>query len=265
MNDHIKDLPLNLSDLVNELNSILLEGRKMIIIAAKCSSLFDGRIKSEVGESDRILIIKKDGSILLHGSEGTKPEQWQKKKLGPIKFIQRNNNIIMESYRPRTDESFFITLSKIHKALIYNAHSSLEEKSSVVGDEKDFVDFLVQNPKAIEEGLVILERERNLDLGFIDIIARDKNGLLVIVEVKKQNATPADAYQLERYVKDYRERMGKESIRGILVANNFPVKIKQYLKAQGLEACKIPWQKIFPTVKRPIDLNRVQSLEDFFE
>ena len=82
----------------------------------------------------------------------------------------------------------------------------------------------------------------------------------IIVEVKKQAATPSDAHQLKRY-RDYFEQSG-EKYRGILVSAHTPDKVLQYLQQQNLEAVCVPWQEIFPTIKRPRKLTLDKWLDN---
>jgi len=111
--------------------------------------------------------------------------------------------------------------------------------------------------------LKIIKREKETDVGFIDLFAEDRSNNFVIVEVKKQVANPADAYQLQRYV-EYFQKQTTQNVRGILVASRIPNKVKQYLKDSNLEDCAISWQDIFPTMKRPSSIPRLRNLQDFF-
>ncbi|MFW9905587.1 MAG: endonuclease NucS domain-containing protein [Candidatus Thorarchaeota archaeon] len=248
------------STLVGQINENL--EKFMIILLGKCSAFFDGRIKSHFPDGDRILIVKKDLTILLHSSSGVKPIQWQLAGAGKVKFnLTSENYLQMETYRPKTDESFFITFSKVYLALIYKT-IELNEAASVIGHEKDFVDYLVKNPHIIEDNLQVIEAEKEIDFGFIDIWAKDGFENFVIIEVKRTIATPADAHQLKRYV-DFYQNKG-EKVRGILVATGFPRKVKNYLKTFELEHCTIPWQDIFPTIFRPSSLSHKKRLDEFF-
>jgi RecB family endonuclease NucS len=260
MNNNVTLLSDNFSTLAGQLNDNL--EKLMIILTGKCSALFDGRIKSHFTDSDRVLIIKKDLTILLHGSSGVKPVQWQLAGAGKVTFnLVEECYLQMETYRPKTDESFFITFSEVYLALGYKT-IEVDETTSVIGHEKDFVDYLVQNPQIIEENLQVIESEKEIDFGFIDIWGRDASDTFIIIEVKRTIATPADAHQLKRYVDFYQKK--DEKVRGILVATGFPKKVKNYLKAFDLEHCTVPWQDIFPTITRPSSLSHKKRLDEFF-
>jgi RecB family endonuclease NucS len=259
MQENYIQLTTNLSLLKEQLNMYLR--KKMIVLAGYCSALFDGRIKSSLEESNRILIIKKDETILLHDSLGVKPVQWQKPGAGRINFVVTDSNLLkMETYRPKTDESFFITFSKIYHSGVFDAEGT--DTALIIGHEKDLINYLVQHPELIENELRIIECEKSTEVGSIDIFAIDPDNNFIVIEVKKQAATPVDVHQLKRYVDHFLEKGQK--VRGILVANNFPKNIVNYLNRYDLKACTIHWQDIFPTVKRPSSVTRSQRLEDFF-
>jgi RecB family endonuclease NucS len=238
--------------------------KRMIILFGKCSSLFDGRIKSSLNEGDRLLVIKTDETIILHNPIGLKPIQWQKPSVGKVNFtINDSNQLKMETYRPKTDETFFITFSKVYSAFTFDTKEE-DDSALIFGDEKDFIVYLVNHPDTIEEGLKVLDSEKESEVGFIDIYANDAQGKHVIIEVKKQIATPADAFQLKRYV-DYYQNHIKKHVRGILVAASIPKRVENQLKSYKLESVAIPWRTIFPTIKRPSSVLRSKNLEEFFE
>ena len=257
----IEVLTNDLSDLAKILSSYL--GKRHIILIGECDAVFDGRIKSKQARGERILMIKKDGSILLHNPAGTRPIQWQKPRVGKIEFTydEQNSALLMQTYRPKTDESFFINFFRVEISLIADLVEETISLSQITGDEKDFVTQLVNQPDLIESGLSILEQEKEIPYGFIDIFAVDSKSRKAVIEVKKQNATLADAHQLHRYV-NYFESINM-NVRGILVASNIPERVRNFLHSYNLEGITIPWQEIFPTIKRPVNINRSKPLDNF--
>ncbi len=137
------------------------------------------------------------------------------------------------------------------------------ESAYVIGDEKDFVDALIAQPDLIEEGVKVKEREKEIPFGYIDIFAEDKAGHEIVIEVKKQAATLADAQQLYRYI-EYFQKKGKK-LRGILVATHVPEKARVYLETHNLEAIIINWQELFPTLQRPTNIARTKQLDSFLK
>ncbi|MHA1304955.1 MAG: endonuclease NucS domain-containing protein [Candidatus Heimdallarchaeaceae archaeon] len=105
----------------------------------------------------------------------------------------------------------------------------------------------------------MLACEYSTEVGFVDIRAIDKNKKEVIIEVKKRNATPADAFQLKRY-QEFFAKKEKRAVRAMLIAPSFPDNVKKYLLDNKLEYLEIPWKDIFPVLKRA----KSASLDDFF-
>jgi RecB family endonuclease NucS len=230
-NNNYEHLPLDSIDsLAKKLN--LVVGNKMILVAGRCKAIFDGRIKSTLAEGDRFLMIKKDLSIVLHGPIGVKPLNWQKPLAGPIEFKISDSLLEMVTRRTKTKETLIITFTNLTNVSTW--HATDESELEIYGDESDLVKFLVTNRGMSVSGEAI-------------------------VEVKKRNATPANAHQLKRYI-EYFESTENKSVRGILVAQEFPKKVIEYLEKNNLEAKIIHWKEIFPMLKRP----KSAKLEEFF-
>jgi len=79
-------------------------------------------------------------------------------------------------------------------------------------NENSIRDFLAERLDAIEPGLTLLDREHHLKnsqgaAGFLDIFARDADGRLVIVEIKRTNTAAREAIQeLYKYAALLREK-----------------------------------------------------------
>ncbi len=75
----------------------------------------------------------------------------------------------------------------------------------------------------LEEGLHIIDdgQERNVESGFIDILARDETGALVVVELKSGMAKREAVGQIVGYMGDLMAEEPGTPIRGILVAAEF--------------------------------------------
>jgi Predicted nuclease of the RecB family len=72
-------------------------------------------------------------------------------------------------------------------------------------------------------------------VGSIDILGEDKLGNLVVVEVKRGEASPEAVHQLKRYVEYIKGKNPGRGVRGILVATGISTSAYRYLKDYGLE------------------------------
>jgi RecB family endonuclease NucS len=89
--------------------------------------------------------------------------------------------------------------------------------------ERDLEAHLVLDLGSIESGLVFVDRQVSNEVGRVDVLARDRDGTTVILELKVGEATDASIGQIARYLGWY-GRQGK--VRGILIAADFPERIK---------------------------------------
>jgi len=68
--------------------------RRTIIVAGECKVLYSGRAKSTLESGERILIIKEDGSLLVHRPVGYEPVNWQPSGSTPSRFTQSDKNLV---------------------------------------------------------------------------------------------------------------------------------------------------------------------------
>lgn len=87
--------------------------------------------------------------------------------------------------------------------------------------ERDIEDHLIHNLESIEKGLKYVSRQVSTEVGRIDILAEDKEGSRVVIEVKVGEAKDSAVGQIARYLGWYAKSDGK-SPRGMLVAAEFP-------------------------------------------
>ena len=76
--------------------------------------------------------------------------------------------------------------------------------------------MLWKHPSMIEKGFRSTDMEYATESGFIDILGKDENEHLTILELKSHKAGTSAVKQLLRYINDFKEN--KTRVRDILVA-----------------------------------------------
>ena len=93
--------------------------------------------------------------------------------------------------------------------------------------EKEMEDKLEGNLGKIEKGLTLVERQKRIATGVIDLFCKDKEGNYVVVELKK-NPSKQVIVQLAKYnMALIKSGLNKKRLRTILVAQTLSKEIKE--------------------------------------
>lgn len=205
--------------------------RRSLVAVGRCGVDYEGRAQSKLAPGDRVVLIKADGTLLIHNPSGLKPVNWQPPG---CTFTARMDGSILflEARRAKPAETVQIRF----EALEILGVAELMEGAplELVGTEFDIRDTLMAKPELVEAGFVPWAKERITERGPMDLYGEDAKGRRVIVEVKRVAAGLAEATQLWRYVEKERTKRGVE-VRGILVAPAISPRAQGLLREHGLE------------------------------
>ena len=103
-----------------------------------------------------------------------------------------------------------------------------EKIGQPIGLERDLQTALRDEINQLEPGLTIIDdgTERSVDSGFIDITARDAEGITVVIELKAGTASKQAVAQILTYMGDVAAEQENRKVRGILVASSFDARAK---------------------------------------
>ena len=236
-------------DLVQE----ALRKKATITIFACCKVSYEGRALSELNWGERIILIKPDGAFLIHQEKKVEPVNWQppKSKAG---ICIKNNNLFLESHRRTPKELLTVEVRKIQ--FITYANIEDYEELEQAGYEKDMSDMIMEKPHLVEEGFSPTTREYSVEHGFIDILGKDKDNNLMVLELKARKAGVTAVKQLRRYLQDLENtendylkecKAQKKQIRGLLVAPSIMDDALELLEEEGIE---------FVSIEPPRELKR---------
>ncbi len=202
---------------------------------------YQGRARSVLTEGERLIILKRDGTLLVHKPSGVEPVNWQPSG-ATFKVAVKEGKLVLLVNRAKPRETVRITFTKI--LLIIASNLDDPGEFSMFLTEEEMQRVLSAHPELIENGLRIIRRERQVAPGFIDIYARDSEGRLVIVEIKCRRASREAVLQLQSYLKSLQKETDTH-IRGILVAPSLTKGTLGLLEQLGLEFRKIEPQQCY--------------------
>ncbi len=213
------------------LDEHLRTGDCLVQVVSECEVLYSGRAASVAEAGDYLVIVKQDGSVQVHGHRSVKPVNWQP-QTDDIFVGVEDGVAVMRAERFNPGE--MVRIAFLAPALV----QALELRESggfvLMGSEAEMQQALARHPEVIEPGLEVLHRELPTDVGGIDLFARDADGALVVVELKRSKANQEAVHQLSRYVQSVR-RLGSQRVRGILAAPAVTAPALNQLGNLGLE------------------------------
>jgi hypothetical protein len=231
--------------------------RKMLLVIGNCWVHYLGRARSKLEPGERILIIKEDGSLLVHRSVGYEPVNWQPP--GCIFHVQaEDGNLEIRAVRKKPSESVKVFFDQIHLISALSLTDSGE--FSLYASEEDMHRAILFKPSLLEEGFKPISYEKKVEPGFVDVYGVDKNGKLVVVEVKRRTAGKEAALQLAKYMDAIKFKATRET-RGILVAPDIAKDAQRLLTTLGLEFRALDPKKCTEVLKKA----ETRKLETFFK
>jgi len=235
-----------------------VSGRRMAIVVGECKVHYHGRAASKLASGERLVIIKGDGSFLVHQNKGMAAINYQPPK-GLI-TTELGDTLVVRASRQKPKEMLEAIFSKVSFAQSF----ALRDDSSlrVFGTEANLASLIMDKPELIEDGLVVINQESPLSKGSVDIFARDARGNNVVIEVKRRTAGLKEVTQLVRYVDEVKKRLDKPA-RGVLVAPSVTDSALSMLEEKGLQFCALDYEVSNPSARIKSVTKKQKGLPDF--
>ena len=176
----------------------------MRLVIARCSVDYAGRLSAHLPLATRLLMVKGDGSLLVHSDGGSyKPLNWMSppctlQTLEPDDD-QREAGIVelWQVVHAKTADRLIVS---IHEVLHDSAHDLGADPGLVKdGVESHLQKLLAEQIELLGDGYRLVRREYMTAIGPVDILATDATGRSVAVELKRRGDIDG-VEQLTRYL-----------------------------------------------------------------
>jgi RecB family endonuclease NucS len=226
--------------------------RSLVLVVGDCRVDYEGRASSTLDWGERITMIKQDGSVLVHRRIGYEPVNWQPPKCLIKISHEDSGSLVISASRSQPRENVSIEFRDISLTATGTLTDAGEFALHVT--EEQMKQAIIIAPHLVEPGLKPLQEEKSLgEAGFTDIFAEDKNGLLVVVEIKRVPASKDAVMQLERYLDTLRKRI-RRPIRGLIVAPELRKNAQPLLNSLKLEFVRLAPEKCFSVLRSGRDM-----------
>ena len=159
--------------------------RPVRLVIARCQVDYVGRLTAHLPMATRLLMVKADGSVLVHSDGGSyKPLNW----MSPPCWLAEENG---ESGQPGTwtvrnkaDEKLVIAIEEV----LHDFQHELGIDPGLVKDgvEAHLQQLLAEHVTTFGKGWTLVRREYPTAIGPVDLMCRDASGVSVAVETKRR-------------------------------------------------------------------------------
>jgi RecB family endonuclease NucS len=206
----------------------------MRLVIARCSVDYTGRLSAHLPLATRLLLVKADGSVLVHADGGAyKPLNWMS---APCILVQEPGAWRVTN---RTGESMTIQIEEI----LHDSFHDLGVDPGLVKDgvERHLQELLADRCSVLGDGWSLVRREYPTDIGPVDLLCRDHEGAYVAVEIKRRGEIDG-VEQLKRYLERLERSLGP--VAGVLAAQEFKPQAKVLAADRGIRCVQLDYDAL---------------------
>lgn len=220
---------------------------------ADCSVDYAGRLKAHLPRALRLLMIKNDGSVLIHSDGGSyKPLNWMSP---PCRLhISSRQELEAGSQADQLDpdllELWTVQAAKSDDRLeifIYSIDSDLSKDLGLDpglikdGVEADLQRLLSEQIDLLGPGYRLIRREYPTAIGPVDILAKDASGISVAVELKRVGDIDG-VEQLSRYLELLNRDPLLAPVQGVFAAQKIKPQARTLAEDRGIRCLTLDYE-----------------------
>ena len=211
----------------------------MRIVIADCSVDYSGRLDAHLERANRVLMLKADGSLLVHSDGGSyKPLNWMS---APCDFSVREPDAdeiaagvtdVWEVQQRKTVDHLTVRIFEVFD----DVQRDLGAEPGLVKDgvEAHLQELLAEQVERLGAGTRLVRREFPTAIGPVDLMVIDSAGNHVAVEVKRRGEIDG-VEQLTRYLNLLERDSTLTPIRGIFAAQEIKPQARTLAEDRGIE------------------------------
>jgi RecB family endonuclease NucS len=212
------------------------------LVIARCSVDYVGRLTAHLPSAPRLLLVKADGSVLVHSDGGSyKPLNWMSPPCSLSISVDDESGLDVWTVTNKAGERLVITLEEV-------THDSAHELGVDPGLVKDGVEahlqvLLAAQVGVLGEGWRLVRREFPTAIGPVDLMCRDAQGLSVAVEIKRRGEIDG-VEQLTRYLELLNRDPLLAPVRGIFAAQEIKPQARVLAHDRGIECVVLDYDAL---------------------
>lgn len=213
----------------------------MRLVVATCTVDYVGRLTAHLPEAMRVIMVKADGSVLIHSDGGSyKPLNWMSPPCS-MRVLSDTPDEQVWVVSNKAGEELRITVHDIH-------HDSDHDLGIDPGLVKDGVEshlqaLLADRIEVLGSGWSLVRREYPTAIGPVDLLVRDPQGQSVAIEIKRRGEIDG-VEQLTRYLDLLNRDPLLAPVRGIFAAQEIKPQAKVLAADRGIECLVLDYEEM---------------------
>ncbi|BDZ57260.1 hypothetical protein FB554_0620 [Barrientosiimonas humi] len=220
----------------------------MRVVIARCSVDYMGRLTAHLPLATRLLMVKADGSVLVHSDGGSyKPLNWMAPPCAMAE-VEPTDDERAEGVR----QCWQVQHAKSDDRLRILLHEVLHDSSHDLGIDpglvKDGVEaqlqaLLAEHIHTLGEGYTLVRREYQTPIGPVDIVAKDPTGATVAVEIKRRGDIDG-VEQLTRYLELLNRDPHLAPVSGVFAAQQIKPQARTLATDRGIRCVTLDYDEL---------------------
>ncbi|WP_018156581.1 endonuclease NucS [Demetria terragena] len=220
----------------------------MRVVIARCSVDYDGRLTAHLPLATRLLMVKADGSVLVHSDGGSyKPLNWMAPPCAMAE-VEPTEEEAAEGVRT----AWQVQHAKSEDRLRVLIHEVLHDSSHDLGVDpglvKDGVEaqlqaLLAEHIQTLGDGWTLVRREYMTAIGPVDIVCKDATGSTVAVEIKRRGDIDG-VEQLTRYLELLNRDSHLAPVAGIFAAQQIKPQARVLAEDRGIRCVTLDYDEL---------------------
>jgi RecB family endonuclease NucS len=211
------------------------------LVVATCQVDYAGRLTAHLPMATRVLMLKADGSVLVHSDGGSyKPLNWMSPPC-TLSESKADDGRLEWTVTSKTDDTLRILIDEIHHETSHDL--GIDPGLQKDGVEKHLQELLADHPSTLGEGLILVRREYPTPIGPVDLMCRDAEGRSVAVEIKRRGEIDG-VEQLTRYLELLNRDPLLAPVRGIFAAQAIKPQARVLAEDRGITCAVVDYDAL---------------------
>ena len=220
----------------------------MRVVIASCSVDYDGRLSAHLPLATRLLMVKADGSVLIHSDGGSyKPLNWMSPPCAMAEVepdgteAAKGVTAVWVVQHAKNEDRLRIRLHEVHSD---TAHDLGVDPGLVKdGVEAHLQALLAEHITTLGEGWRLTRREYMTALGPVDILCKDAEGRTVAIEIKRRGEIDG-VEQLTRYLELMNRDPHLAPVTGIFAAQVIKPQARTLAEDRGIKCVVLDYDHL---------------------